>query len=325
MNGVSGKVSRSREKSFKFLCKTLALLSLGSVSKTSLQHWAGLFCFGAGFRRPLFSIVQGIFPFIQDPRWEKLDRLPCPESVLDEMIVGALLIPFAGTNLRAPIRNKISCSDASEQGGAAAESSSFISGLCRATFESAEDWHSSLIEESLRSSSVAGAKISSSNVCCDVCKGVTPSFGRWALCPRKCNKVLCSIECHIEHCQEWCFFPDPGLYQFGEGFCGAGAPLTWARCCEGNPVIAPFDKLYSPDGDFFVETGKGNLKAFESETGLMEHWGPDCKLISRAREEPIQLNSGRWIEGPKAVRSDKYSLGLPWLPPHAQACLRTVA
>ena len=200
--------------------------------------------------------MQEIFSFIQDTRWEKLDRLPCSESVLDEMIVGALLILFAGTSLRAPIRNKISCSDASEQGGAAAESSSFISGLCRSISESADDLHSSLIEESLHSSSDAGAKIASSNVCCDVCEGVIPSFGRWALCPRKCNKVLCSIECHIKHCQELCFFPDPGLYQFGEGFCGARAPLTWAHCCEGNPVIAPFGKLYNPDGDFFAESGK---------------------------------------------------------------------
>ena len=192
MDGVTGKVSHSREKSFKFMCKTLALLSLDSVSQTSLQHWAGLFCFGAGFRRPLFSIVREIFPFIQDPRWEKLDRLSCPESVLDEMIVGALLIPFAGTSLRAPIRNTISCS-ACEQGGAAAESSSFISGLCRSTSESADDWHPSLIEESIHSSSDAGAKIASSNVCCDVCKGVTPSFGRWALCPRKVIKFCVAL------------------------------------------------------------------------------------------------------------------------------------
>ena len=51
--------------------------------------------------------MQEIFSFIQDTRWEKLDRLPCLESVLGAMIVGALLIPFAGTNLRAPIRNKL--------------------------------------------------------------------------------------------------------------------------------------------------------------------------------------------------------------------------
>ena len=85
---------------------------------------------------------------------------------------------------------------------------------------------------------------------------------------------------------------------------------------------APVDKLYNPDGDFLRETGKGNLKAFESEAALVEHWGPLCKLMSRARGKPIQLNSGRWIEGPKAVRSEKHPLGLPWLPPRTQARVR---
>ena len=59
IDGVTGKISHSREKSFKFTRKALALLSLDSVSQTSLQHWAGLFCFGAGFRR-LFSIAGNL-------------------------------------------------------------------------------------------------------------------------------------------------------------------------------------------------------------------------------------------------------------------------
>ena len=61
IDGEAGRISHSREKSFEFMCKSLALLSLDSVSQTSLQHWAGLFCFGAGFRRPLFSSVQEIY------------------------------------------------------------------------------------------------------------------------------------------------------------------------------------------------------------------------------------------------------------------------
>ena len=61
MDGVTGKVSHSREKSFKFMCKTLALLSLDSVSQTSLQHWAGLFCFGAGFEDPFFQLCRKSF------------------------------------------------------------------------------------------------------------------------------------------------------------------------------------------------------------------------------------------------------------------------
>ena len=44
--------------------------------------------------------------------------------------------------------------------------------------------------------------------------------------------------------------------------------------------------------------------------------------MSRARGRPIKLASGRWIEGPRAMRSDDYPLGLPWLPGHAQARIR---
>ena len=117
IDGVAGKISQSRDKTFKYLCKSLTLLSFESVSQVTLQHWAGMFCFGAGFRRPLFSVVQDIFPFIQDPRWDKVKDLPFPPSVLDEILLGAILMPLACTNIRAPIRFKISCSDASEQGG----------------------------------------------------------------------------------------------------------------------------------------------------------------------------------------------------------------
>ena len=87
-------------------------------------------------------------------------------------------------------------------------------------------------------------------------------------------------------------------------------------------MIAPFDKLYNPDGDFFTESGREILKEFDSEQVLLEHWGPDCKLMSRARGKPIQMISGMWIEGPKAVRSEQFPLGLPWLPAHLQARVR---
>ena len=44
--------------------------------------------------------------------------------------------------------------------------------------------------------------------------------------------------------------------------------------------------------------------------------------MSRARGRPIKLAPGRWIEGPRAMHSDDYPLGLPWLPGHAQARIR---
>ena len=61
VDGLSGRIMHSREKGFKMMLKTLALLTLDRVSRTHVQHWCGLFCFAAGFRRPLFSVLQEVF------------------------------------------------------------------------------------------------------------------------------------------------------------------------------------------------------------------------------------------------------------------------
>ena len=108
--------------------------------------------------------------------------------------------------------------------------------------------------------------------------------------------------------------------KFGEEFSGPNAPLTWAHSCAGICVLTPFGKLFSCEADFFSPFGAAlELKEFDEEKMLLEHWGPGCKLMSRARGKPIKFASGRWIEGPRAMRSDDYPLGLPWMPGHAQA------
>ena len=86
--------------------------------------------------------------------------------------------------------------------------------------------------------------------------------------------------------------------KFGEGFSGPNAPLTWAHSCEGICVLTPFDKLFDSKAGFFSTSGEELLKEFDNEQVFFEHWGPDCKLMSRARGRPIKLASGRWIEGP---------------------------
>ena len=110
--------------------------------------------------------------------------------------------------------------------------------------------------------------------------------------------------------------------KLGEGFNGPKAPLTWAHSCAGLSVLTPFDKWFGCEADFFSPSGAVLLKGFDDERELLEHWGPDCKLMSRARGRPIKLASGRWIEGPRAMCSDDYPLGLPWLPGHAQVRIR---
>ena len=157
--GFNGRITHSREKGMKLMLKTLILLTFGQVSQTHVQHWCGLFCFASGFRRPLFSILQEVPPFIQNSpeplgsrfgKGEEGHYQFLPTSVVDELMVGAILSPFAFASLRCKVRSVISCSDASEHGGAAAEACRFSAALSPETCTFADGWKSSLAEESFQ-------------------------------------------------------------------------------------------------------------------------------------------------------------------------------
>ena len=126
LDGVAGVLMHSREKGFRMFNRSLALLSLPEVPQVSCQHWAGLFCFMAQFRRPTFSAVQEIFPFIMSLGEAPSERRALPLQVFDEILLGALLAPLAFSNLRCQVRSRISISDASEEAGASAEASFFL-------------------------------------------------------------------------------------------------------------------------------------------------------------------------------------------------------
>ena len=61
LDGVLGVLRHSREKGQVLALRSLALLSLRSVPQVAVQHWAGSYCFAAGFRRCLFSTVSEFF------------------------------------------------------------------------------------------------------------------------------------------------------------------------------------------------------------------------------------------------------------------------
>ena len=129
LDGVRGALSIAPEKGHKFVGKTCALLSVPKASQVACQHWCGLFCFAAGFRRPLFAVLEQIFGFIVKMEDPGIPAAALPNAVQDEILVTGLLLPLASTNLRAPLRQRISITDASEFGGAAAEASRFISAV----------------------------------------------------------------------------------------------------------------------------------------------------------------------------------------------------
>ena len=61
LDGISGKLRVSQEKSHAFASKTAAILSCGRVNQVACQHWAGIACFSAGFRRPIFQYCKKSF------------------------------------------------------------------------------------------------------------------------------------------------------------------------------------------------------------------------------------------------------------------------
>ena len=278
-----------------------------------LQHWAGLFCFGAGFRRPTFSILQEVFVLITGLGDE--ESHPPTHSVLDEVLAGALISSLFSSDLRAQIRRTISSTDASEEGGGAAEATSFGQASSPLVQESTADWRALLVERSASQDEVPAESAQ-----CSGCAGASPGWGVWAPCPALCGEWFCSTQCLVEHGKvydpkETCVGNGLFLPRFAEGFAGPRGPATWAVATEGVAVAPPLDRLMTGDaGDFFSAKGRENFnRAFDDPSVAWEHWGPECKLMSRARGRPIVLPDGQAMAGPQPVRNEKHPLGFPWL------------
>ena len=131
LDGIKGVLRVALEKAHGFVSRTCALFAEEQVTQVGCQHWSGLFCFAARFRRPLFSLLEEIFVFIVEFDSSKVNKRRMPESVRNEVLLAGLLAPMAFANLRAPLRKVISVSDASEQGGSAGEAVAFGNALCK--------------------------------------------------------------------------------------------------------------------------------------------------------------------------------------------------
>ena len=213
--GFNGRITHSREKGIELMLKTLVLLTFGQVSQTHVQLFntgVGSFVSPQDFAVPFFSILQEVLPFIQtfpEPFGSRFGKgenglyKSMPTSVMDELMIGAILSLFAFANLRCKVRIIISCSDASEHRGAAAEASRFSSALSPETCTFAGDWKFSLAEENYN---IHVHKSKDAMCVCTQCGGENPAFERWAFCPRKCGDLLCSIRCLQAHCNNDCCF-----------------------------------------------------------------------------------------------------------------------
>ena len=118
-------------------------------------------------------------------------------TVGDELVLAALLAPLAGTNLRAPIRDGISISDASEEGVGSAVSSSFVQQL-----SSADAAFDDLALDSAVLGSADGGV--AADVVCTFCSRPLDKL-RFA-CHSKCHVSACSVSCWARHEADLCVY-----------------------------------------------------------------------------------------------------------------------
>ena len=287
-DGEAGVLKVGSDKLRSFLQITLALLASKKWSEFNLRHWAGKAAFCAAFRRLLFSNMFEIFKLVES---STAGEVSPTERVVDEILCFSIGAIQAEVALRQPLSNEISCTDASPSGGGSAVASIFKDTMIK----------------------VPDAVISREE--CAVCGFAFSEDERvhQYACGRGCGSHMCSASCYYSHARAHCprnRWWNPG---FGERFSGPSYPLTKALALQGIDVQPPMDKLIPElPWDFFEEEGKKKLEEAEDEPDLLvSHWAPECKTFSRNRGKPIQLKSGRWVQGPKALRSHEKPWGLP--------------
>ena len=112
VDGCRGTVAAPVQK--KFEAAFFALWCMGlhlPPSKVLLMVLGRLVrCFA--FRRPLMCLLHGVWP-----KGSPLMRKPLTSSSLQELLWAISILPMAGSDLRSPVSDMATCSDASEAGG----------------------------------------------------------------------------------------------------------------------------------------------------------------------------------------------------------------
>ena len=155
-----------------------------------LQQIVGYFSFACGFWRPLFSVLAETFA--EATAYSPLVPFTPSDAAVLEILLSALLIPLAFTDLRASISRTISTSNASERAGAAAEATAFRAECHPRVQELAAAHAAEMNEESILRPGIA------KNIACHCGRQVAPGAG--APCPWSCAVTfLLVILCLLAH------------------------------------------------------------------------------------------------------------------------------
>ena len=288
LDGRTGVLKVAKDKLLSFVAISLGMLQSENWKEFHIRHWTGKAAFVAAFRRPLFAILESVFPCINDsvkadvrPGWKEA------EEILSFMILAV----HAESNLRCQVSGTISCTDASPTGGGCATASAFKDRGLEVPPAMEEKGTCAMCSQELESE---------------------PGRVKYP-CPRDCGAFGCSVRCAQSHFEFGpCVRMGVSVPRFGERFCGPNYPLTKAVALQGGAVQRPLDILVSDNSwDFFSEPGRKALEHLEEDPALRwRHWGPNCRTFSRARGRPINLKGKGKIKGPARVRSEAQPWGL---------------
>ena len=172
IDGVRGLLSHNRGKGLELFARYVAFLGEEHWTGQGLQQIVGYFSFACGFRRPLFSVLAETFA--EATAYSPLVPFTPSDAAVLEILLSALLIPLAFTDLRASISRTISTSDASERAGAAAEATAFRA-ECQPRVQELAAAHAAEMNEETRD--------------CHCGRQVAPGAG--APCPWSCAVTFC--------------------------------------------------------------------------------------------------------------------------------------
>eukprot|EP00435_Cladocopium_sp_Y103_P024511 s1749_g6.t1 len=286
LDGKTGVLKVAPDKLKNFIAISLGMLASEQWKEFHMRHWTGKAAFVAAFKRPLFAILEAMFPAIEQSTLQ--DVRPGAKE-LDEVLNFLVLSVTAEADLRAQVLTEVSCSDASPTGGGSA------------------------VAQRFKSQSLVMPGVVESDGKCTWCRRKLRSDeGRAQYpCPRRCGVRGCSVACSQAHANSGnCSRKSFSLVKFGERFSGPNFPLTKAVALEGGAVQKPMDILIKNNSwDFFTPEGKEALEEEEEDPALKwRHWGPNCRTFSKARGQPIYLHGKGMIRGPAQVRS----AAVPW-------------
>ena len=121
IHGASGRVGANQDR-LRQLSRLAAALALeGKADQNTLQTFTGSMVHPFSHRRCCFSVFQDIHTHTS--ALPPVGAFPLPPPVIDEVIGAMLVLPFASTDMRSPVSQVVSATDATPQRG----------GLCQAT------------------------------------------------------------------------------------------------------------------------------------------------------------------------------------------------